>query len=92
MTEGHISVLFNSSIYQRLDVSPSEAMLWMDWAFLMPVEEARESAEISTGMRFFAGFKCRTEGLSSSCRAHCFLSAIRGCTSETRGCTNSLAT
>lgn len=61
----------------------------------MPVEAARESAEISTGMRFFSGVKCRTEGLSglwSSRRMLFFLSSIRGRTSETRGCTNSLET
>lgn len=48
----------------RLDVSPSEEILWMDWAFLMPVEAVRESAEISTEMCFFSGVMCRTEGLS----------------------------
>lgn len=70
-------------------------MLWIDWAFLMPAEAPSESAEISTGMRFFSEVKCRTEGLSglwSSFRLLCFLSSIRGRTSETGRCTNSLAT
>lgn len=78
-----------------MDILPSEEMLWMDWAFLIPAEEPRKSEESSTWMCFFSGFKCRTVGLSrlwSSCRLICFLSSIRGCTSETGRCINSLAT